>query len=92
MTEKEFKNLKIGDSIYYFFGFDSTINIIIIEEISIIKSYVYINPLIFRQSHFLDDFEISEKKCLLNYLKRNNDEILRNKYSEFIKQNLEYFI
>ena len=90
MTEKEFKNLKIGDSIYYFFGFDSTINIIIIEEISIIKSYVYINPLIFRQSHFLDDFEISEKKCLLNYLRQNEN--LRNKYSEFIKENMEYFI
>jgi hypothetical protein len=90
VTKTEFNNLKVGDSIYYFTGFDNRINSMIIMLLEFSSNYVYMNELVYSKEHFLFSFDITEKKCLLNYLRQNEN--LRNKYSEFIKENMEYFI
>ena len=92
MTEKEFKNLKIGDSIYYFTTFDCTVNVMNIKTLNLFNNYVDINELLYSKDGFLDSFEITEKKCLLNYLKQCENEYIKYRYADFIKENVEYFI
>lgn len=92
MTKTEFNNLKVGDSIYYFTVFDNSINSMIITMIEFGSNYVYVNELIYSKEQFLLSFDTTEKKCLINYLRQTKDTELRNKYSEFIEENIEYFI
>ena len=101
MTEQEFKNLKVNDTIYNFTHSDLYSNRVVEVIYENDKFYIVLdnNPATYSDL-WSSVFYLDEKQCKIDYIKcyrKYNFDVyltktLDKKYKDFIKENIEYFI
>ena len=101
MTEQEFKNLKVNDIIYNFTHSDLYSNRVVNVLYENGKFYIVLDNGPTTYSDLWSSvFYLDEKQCKIDYIKcyrKYNFDVyltktLDEKYKDFIKQNIEYFI
>ena len=104
MTEQEFKNLKVNDIIYNFAHSDLYSNRVVKVLYENGKFYIVLDNGPTTYSDLWSSvFYLDEKQCKIDYIKcyrrynainycEHQTKILDEKYKEFIKENIEYFI